>query len=193
MEISRLMEKNDGKLFIIKHEKGGGMGLGGLYSRDDIKGDYYSGDELFGGYRIDAQGNIRERPIFRIKFKPRTCCKLHQEMISQPKKNSGFQGEDSCMINKRDLKALFKLEDHSSEEHLGKYNSENHYETGSHQYEAELEVPKANINPSAADNDILVGQNTESNESDANEKASPKAKLEATKANAAERTEPESL
>lgn len=78
MEISRLMEKNDGKLFIIKHEKGGGMGLGGLYSRDDLKADYYSGDELFGGYRIDAQGNIRERPIFRIKFKPRTCCKLHQ-------------------------------------------------------------------------------------------------------------------
>lgn len=77
MEISRLMEKNDGKLFIIKHEKGG---IG--YNRDDLKADYYSGDELFGGYRIDAQGNIRERPIFKIKFKPRGTCKLHQEMIN---------------------------------------------------------------------------------------------------------------
>lgn len=109
-------------------------------------------------------------------------------MISQPKKNSGCLGEDSCTLNKRDLKALFKMNDQSSGDNPVKYNSENHYETSSQQDEVELEVPKA-VNPSAADNEILVGQNTESNESEVVGKISPEGKLEATKSSGTGRTE----
>lgn len=126
MEISRLMEKNDGKLFIIKHEKGG-------YSRDDLKADYYSGDELFGGYRIDAQGNIRERPIFKIKFKPRSTCLLHQEMISQPKKCAE---EDSSMAAKGELKCI-------NGNHADCFKHENNYETSMQNHEEDEDLPKS--------------------------------------------------
>ena len=158
MEISRLMEKNDGKLFIIKHEKGGLA-----FSREDPKADYYSGDELFGGYRIDAHGNIRERPIFKIKFKPRSTCLLHQEMISQPKKSSG--ADDSCSAaNKGYLKGL-------DDNHFESYKQENNYETSFQHYEESEILPKSN----AVDQDNLPGENTESNESaeDISRKTSP--------------------
>lgn len=67
MEFNRLMEKNDGKLFIVKYER---------IMRDESKGaGYYSNEEGYG------YGGLR-KPLFKIKVKPRNCCHLHQEMFA---------------------------------------------------------------------------------------------------------------
>ena len=64
MEISRLMERNNGQLFKVEYERNG-------YSKDDQKsGGYFSDDEF-------ANHNNGERPIFKIKFKPRSGCHVH--------------------------------------------------------------------------------------------------------------------
>lgn len=62
--ISRLMEKNNGQLFIVEHNRHG------LFSKDgdNKSGGYYSDDELL------PNG---ERAIFKIKFKPRQRCHVH--------------------------------------------------------------------------------------------------------------------
>jgi hypothetical protein len=62
-EISRLMERNNGQLFKVEYERNG-------YSKDDMKSaGYYSDDEF--------AANSGERPIFKIKYKPRARCHLH--------------------------------------------------------------------------------------------------------------------
>lgn len=72
MEICRLLERNDGKLFIIKHERYGA-------ARDDAKSNELSNE----GSCFDTYGQgfssfyKRDRPIFKIKIKPRDVCKTH--------------------------------------------------------------------------------------------------------------------
>lgn len=73
MEISRLI--NRGPLFIVEQFERNGN------SKDDLKSaGYFSDDELLGGGGAHGYGDEKsgtERPIFKIKFKPRASCHLH--------------------------------------------------------------------------------------------------------------------
>lgn len=68
-EITRMLERNDGKLFIIKQEKY-------TYSKDEGKSDIYSEE----GSELEDMNNIAfhyykpEKPIFKISYKPRKHC-----------------------------------------------------------------------------------------------------------------------
>jgi hypothetical protein len=83
MEINRIMERNNGQLFIVKHERNwGGRGNGDgtgrsadQYSQGDDLSQYDNGyEKFFRAAAAAAAYNIRSRPIFRIKFKPRLKC-----------------------------------------------------------------------------------------------------------------------
>lgn len=78
MEISRILERNDGKLFIVRQERN--YGLGGREGQDGVNLDEYTQEGSC--YDTYAYGNLfkRDRPIFKIKFKPRQSCKEHQHI-----------------------------------------------------------------------------------------------------------------
>jgi hypothetical protein len=65
-EISRLMLKNGGLFIVEKFERNG-------YSNDDMKsGGYFSDDDIFSDRLPNG-----EKPIFKIRFKPRQSCHVH--------------------------------------------------------------------------------------------------------------------
>lgn len=67
-QISKLIERNNGQLFKVEYDRTG-------FLKDDQKsGGYYSDDDLLLGNEKMPNG---ERPIFKIKFKPRSRCHLH--------------------------------------------------------------------------------------------------------------------
>jgi hypothetical protein len=67
-----MLEKNNGQIFKVEHERNG-------YFKDDMKsGGYFSDDDL--NEKLLPNG---ERPIFKIKFKPRTRCQVHQELFKR--------------------------------------------------------------------------------------------------------------
>jgi hypothetical protein len=58
------MEKNKGQLFKIEYDK-----------KDDFKsGGYYSDEDCYRGDRA---------PMFRIKYKPRQHCHMHQILVEK--------------------------------------------------------------------------------------------------------------
>jgi hypothetical protein len=60
-EISRLMLKNGGQLFIVEQLERNG------FSKDDMNsGGYFSDDDIF-----DDRLPNGDKPIFKIRFKPR--------------------------------------------------------------------------------------------------------------------------
>ena len=66
-EISRLMLKNGGQLFIVEQFERNG------YSKDDMKsGGYFSDDDIFNERLPNG-----DKPIFKIRFKPRQSCHVH--------------------------------------------------------------------------------------------------------------------
>ncbi|TNV84973.1 hypothetical protein FGO68_gene5910 [Halteria grandinella] len=79
-ELTKLMEKNHGQLFKIEYNRDGG-----LFGKDDQKsGGYYTDDDYKGPKTNEKeQQHIGiDRPIFKIKFKPRTKCHVHH-VVSQ--------------------------------------------------------------------------------------------------------------
>lgn len=73
-EINRLIEKNNGKLFVIKHEKSQGSDDGD-YSKDyTLEGSYIGGSK-------GHHGNRADEPIFKISIKPRSYCKAHKNCL----------------------------------------------------------------------------------------------------------------
>ena len=96
MEIARLMERNNGQIFIVKHERHNFSKDGGNKYDDYSHG---GGSCTEYGYDKKSYQNWKERPIFKIKMKPRNCCKLHQEVVNHDRKES----------SKRELKAYFKI------------------------------------------------------------------------------------
>jgi hypothetical protein len=70
-EISHLLKRNNGQLFKVEYERNG-------YSKDDQKSAGYYTDEEF----VNRAENV-ERPVFRIKFKPRIGCQVHHEVHSK--------------------------------------------------------------------------------------------------------------
>ena len=74
-EISRLLERNDGKLFIVKHEKNG------PHKEEGKSEDYSDEESSMGVYGHLAYNSYRkEKPIFKIKYKPRKSCMLHTKL-----------------------------------------------------------------------------------------------------------------
>jgi hypothetical protein len=70
MEISKILERNNGKIFVIKQEKNYGSG-----GRDGLDGggldDFSQENSCYDTFA--AYGNFfkRDRPVFKIKYKPR--------------------------------------------------------------------------------------------------------------------------
>ena len=68
MEISRLMEKNNGQIFIVKQEKNGN-------TREYMKGEDSQGEwscfEIANDRGTYHSLRGRDRPLFKIKMKPR--------------------------------------------------------------------------------------------------------------------------
>ena len=73
-EIYRLLEKNNGKLFVVKHERS--LGSDDVdYSKDySHEGTFYMGSKTHHGMRADE-------PIFKIIIKPRNICKDHKTCL----------------------------------------------------------------------------------------------------------------
>lgn len=69
------MERNNGQLFRVEQYERNG------YSKDDNKsGGYFSDEDYVGrgsGYGACYGGDKTDRPIFKIKFKPRNNCHVH--------------------------------------------------------------------------------------------------------------------
>ncbi|CDW74975.1 transcription factor yy2 [Stylonychia lemnae] len=100
MEFNRIMEKNNGQIFIVKHEKNN-------LNRDGAKSDQFSQEEWSCNEQALEKAyhrsyNIRQRPVFRIKFRPRKVCQLHQELA-----NCEAQEQDQP-LNKRQEKDFDK-------------------------------------------------------------------------------------
>jgi hypothetical protein len=68
MEITRLLEKNDGKLFIIRQEKNS-------FCKEDGNCDDYSQEW--------SSMDIKTRQIFRVRYRPRTSCALHKAILNK--------------------------------------------------------------------------------------------------------------
>lgn len=69
-EINKLIEKHNGRLFIVKHERSVGS--------DDV--DYSKDYSMEGSYYMGSKSHHRQRcdePIFRISIKPRKSCNDH--------------------------------------------------------------------------------------------------------------------
>lgn len=68
------MERNNGQLFKVEYDRAG------MYGKDDQKsGGYYTDEDFKYGAESKERG-AAERPIFKIKFKPRSRCHVHQEV-----------------------------------------------------------------------------------------------------------------
>ena len=73
MEYNRIIQRNNGQLFMIKNEKRDSQGkCDQLLPEDDWS-------EFGHMYR---QQQLGQRPLFRVKFKPRKCCALHIELAN---------------------------------------------------------------------------------------------------------------
>ena len=83
MEILRILERNNNKIFIVRQERfyGGCLGATNEYSHESSCFDalpYPYGSLL-----------RRDKPLFKISIKPRTACKMHTE-----EKELHYQGRE---------------------------------------------------------------------------------------------------
>ena len=107
-EITRMLERNDGKLFIIKQEKY-------TYSKEEGKSDIYSQDEsvLEDMNHIPYHCYKSEKPIFKISYRPRRHCQPHTK-CPLPIYNDSSEDLPSLSLEKRKSRASVSSRRHNS-------------------------------------------------------------------------------